>query len=195
MRAYFQFENGVTTTTFTEKRPSLCSILQQTDLVQALVTKQDITKVFRNHLEKAMNHLLHTELTALLLQDVKARGVEERSNIKPASYMLHGISLIKYGCLIVRASMRTSKRCGQRIKQQGFPYRLIKQGCKQVVNWLINYHDQKQWARHIGLVQGADHGTNARDPQQAPDQKVTKPAFSYQQRYINGHTSRRNSQK
>jgi len=32
-----------------------------TDLVQALVTKQDVTEVFRSHLERAMNHLLETE--------------------------------------------------------------------------------------------------------------------------------------
>ncbi|AJS58206.1 transposase [Paenibacillus sp. IHBB 10380] len=37
-----------------------------TDLVQALVTKKDVTEVFRNHLEAAMNHLLETELTAFL---------------------------------------------------------------------------------------------------------------------------------
>ncbi|AET57024.1 transposase, mutator family protein [Paenibacillus terrae HPL-003] len=37
-----------------------------TDLVQALVIKQDITEVFRSHLESAMNHLLETELTAFL---------------------------------------------------------------------------------------------------------------------------------
>ena len=37
-----------------------------TDLVQALVTKQDVTEVFRHHLETAMNHLLETELTAFL---------------------------------------------------------------------------------------------------------------------------------
>ncbi len=36
------------------------------DLVQALVTKQDVTEVFRSHLEIAMNHLLETELTAFL---------------------------------------------------------------------------------------------------------------------------------
>jgi len=39
-----------------------------TDLVHALVTvtKQDITEIFRTHFEKAMNHLLETELTAFL---------------------------------------------------------------------------------------------------------------------------------
>jgi putative transposase len=36
------------------------------DLIQALVTKQDVTEVFRSHLELAMNHLLETELTAFL---------------------------------------------------------------------------------------------------------------------------------
>ncbi|KJB84759.1 transposase, partial [Paenibacillus sp. E194] len=36
------------------------------DLVQALVTKQDVTEVFRSHLEAAMNRLLETELTAFL---------------------------------------------------------------------------------------------------------------------------------
>jgi len=37
-----------------------------TDLIQALVTKQDITEVFRSHLESAINQLLQTELTAFL---------------------------------------------------------------------------------------------------------------------------------
>ncbi|CAM3130766.1 Mutator family transposase [Paenibacillus sediminis] len=37
-----------------------------TNLVQALVTKQDVTEVFRFHLEISMNHLLETELTAFL---------------------------------------------------------------------------------------------------------------------------------
>ena len=37
-----------------------------TDLVQALVAKQDVTEIFRKHLELAMNYLLETELTAFL---------------------------------------------------------------------------------------------------------------------------------
>lgn len=37
-----------------------------TDLAPALVTKQDVTEIFRIHLKKAMNHLLETELTAFL---------------------------------------------------------------------------------------------------------------------------------
>ena len=38
-----------------------------TDIVQALVTKQDITEIFRFHLEMAMNRLLTTELTDFLV--------------------------------------------------------------------------------------------------------------------------------
>ena len=37
-----------------------------TELVEALVSKQDVTEVFRSHLEAAMNHLLETELSAFL---------------------------------------------------------------------------------------------------------------------------------
>ncbi len=37
-----------------------------TDIVEALVKKQDITEVFRTHLETAVNTLLATELTAFL---------------------------------------------------------------------------------------------------------------------------------
>lgn len=37
-----------------------------TDILQALVQKQDLTEVFRKHLEKAVNTLLETELTAFL---------------------------------------------------------------------------------------------------------------------------------
>ncbi|MCM3005715.1 IS256 family transposase [Priestia koreensis] len=37
-----------------------------TDLVQALVQKEDVTKVFRTHLENAVNTLLASELTAFL---------------------------------------------------------------------------------------------------------------------------------
>ncbi len=37
-----------------------------TDIVEALVKKQDITEVFRSHLETAVNTLLATELTAFL---------------------------------------------------------------------------------------------------------------------------------
>lgn len=37
-----------------------------TDIINALVKKQDITEVFRLHLEQAVNTLLATELTAFL---------------------------------------------------------------------------------------------------------------------------------
>lgn len=38
-----------------------------TDIIQALVKKEDIKKVFRIHLEAAINTLLRTELTAFRL--------------------------------------------------------------------------------------------------------------------------------
>ncbi|SER20245.1 transposase, partial [Piscibacillus halophilus] len=37
-----------------------------TDLIEALVQKQDIQEVFRQHLESAVNQLLKNELTAFL---------------------------------------------------------------------------------------------------------------------------------
>ncbi|MGG4263807.1 IS256 family transposase, partial [Peribacillus simplex] len=37
-----------------------------TDIVQALVKKEDITEIFRSHLELAVNTLLSSELTAFL---------------------------------------------------------------------------------------------------------------------------------
>lgn len=37
-----------------------------TDIMQALVKKEDISEVFRKHLETAVNTLLQTELTAFL---------------------------------------------------------------------------------------------------------------------------------
>jgi putative transposase len=36
------------------------------DIIQALAKKEDITEVFRLHLEAALNMLLKTELTAFL---------------------------------------------------------------------------------------------------------------------------------
>jgi len=38
-----------------------------TEIVEALVKNQDITEVFRTHLETAVNTLLATELTAFLI--------------------------------------------------------------------------------------------------------------------------------
>ncbi|WP_432694422.1 hypothetical protein ACRBU7_27340 (plasmid) [Priestia aryabhattai] len=37
-----------------------------TNLVQALVQKEDVTEIFRSHLENAVNTLLASELTAFL---------------------------------------------------------------------------------------------------------------------------------
>ncbi|SFK50284.1 Transposase, Mutator family, partial [Salinicoccus halodurans] len=36
------------------------------DIIQALVKKDDVTETFRSHLETAVNTLLKTELTAFL---------------------------------------------------------------------------------------------------------------------------------
>lgn len=62
-----------------------------TDLVQALVTKQDVTEVFRRHLESAMNHLLETELTAFLDYEKYDRTGINSGNSRNGGYtrMLH----------------------------------------------------------------------------------------------------------
>ncbi len=38
-----------------------------TEIVQTLVTKGDLNELFRSHLERAINTLLRTELTALCM--------------------------------------------------------------------------------------------------------------------------------
>lgn len=60
-------------------------IILPTDLVQALVTKQDITEVFRTHLEIAMNHLLETELTVFFDYENDHRGVNS-DNLRNGAY-------------------------------------------------------------------------------------------------------------
>ena len=57
-----------------------------TDLVQALVTKQDVTEIFRIHLEKAMNHLLQSELTAFLDYEKYDRAGINSGNSRNGSY-------------------------------------------------------------------------------------------------------------
>ncbi|MNJ39163.1 Transposase, Mutator family [compost metagenome] len=57
-----------------------------TDLVEALVTKQDITEVFRSHLESAMNHLLETELTAFLDYEKYDRAGFNSGNSRNGGY-------------------------------------------------------------------------------------------------------------
>jgi len=57
-----------------------------TDLVQALVTKQDVTEIFRIHLEKAMNHLLATELTAFLDYEKYDRAGFNSGNSRNGNY-------------------------------------------------------------------------------------------------------------
>ncbi len=56
------------------------------DLVQALVTKQDVTEIFRNHLEMAMNRLLETELTAFLDYEKYDRAGVNSGNSRNGSY-------------------------------------------------------------------------------------------------------------
>ena len=56
------------------------------DLVQALVTKQDVTEIFRKHLEMAMNHLLETELTAFLDYEKYDRIGFNSGNSRNGSY-------------------------------------------------------------------------------------------------------------
>ena len=58
-----------------------------TDLLQALVTKQDVTEIFRIHLEKAMNHLLETELTAFLDYEKYDRTGFNSGNSRNGNYL------------------------------------------------------------------------------------------------------------
>ncbi len=56
------------------------------DIVQALVQKQDITEVFRSHLETAVNTLLTTELTAFLDYEKYDRIGFNSGNSRNGSY-------------------------------------------------------------------------------------------------------------
>lgn len=58
-----------------------------TDLVQALVAKQDITEVFRTHLESAMNHLLETELSVFLDYEKYDRAGINSGNSRNGAYV------------------------------------------------------------------------------------------------------------
>lgn len=62
-----------------------------TEIVEALVKKQDITEVFRTHLETAVNTLLATELTAFLDYEKYDRIGFNSGNSRNGSYsrMLH----------------------------------------------------------------------------------------------------------
>ena len=57
-----------------------------TEIVEALVKKQDITEVFRSHLETAVNTLLATELTAFLDYEKYDRIVFNSGNSRNGSY-------------------------------------------------------------------------------------------------------------
>lgn len=57
-----------------------------TELVEAVVNKQDVTEVFRSHLETAMNHLLETELTSFLDYEKYDRAGIHSGNSRNGSY-------------------------------------------------------------------------------------------------------------
>lgn len=57
-----------------------------TDIIQALVKKEDITEVFRSHLETAVNTLLATELTAFLDYEKYDRTGFNSGNSRNGSY-------------------------------------------------------------------------------------------------------------
>lgn len=55
-------------------------------IIEALVQKQDITEAFREHLEKAVNTLLATELTAFLDYEKYDRIGFNSGNSRNGSY-------------------------------------------------------------------------------------------------------------
>ena len=57
-----------------------------TDLVQALVQKEDVTEIFRSHLENAVNTLLASELTAFLDYEKYDRIGFNTGNSRNGSY-------------------------------------------------------------------------------------------------------------
>ncbi len=57
-----------------------------TDIMQALAKKEDITEIFRSHLEKAVNMLLQTELTAFLDYEKHDRLGFNSGNSRNGSY-------------------------------------------------------------------------------------------------------------
>lgn len=57
-----------------------------TDIMQALAKKEDITEIFRSHLEKAVNTLLQTELTAFLDYEKHDRMGFNSGNSRNGSY-------------------------------------------------------------------------------------------------------------
>ncbi|MGG4042696.1 IS256 family transposase, partial [Bacillus smithii] len=57
-----------------------------TDIVEALVKKEDITEVFRQHLEAALNKLLENELTAFLDYEKYDRAGFHSGNSRNGTY-------------------------------------------------------------------------------------------------------------
>ena len=75
-----------------------------TEIVQTLVTKGDLNELFRSHLEKAINTLLRTELTAFLDYEKYDRTGFNSGNSRNGSYF-RSIKT-EYGELTLEIPMR-----------------------------------------------------------------------------------------
>lgn len=89
-----------------------------TEIVDALVKKQDITEIFRTHLEKAINSLLATELTVFLEYEKYDRDGFNSGNSRNGSYSrtLH----TEYGDLTIQIPR---DRNGEFKQQTVVPYK------------------------------------------------------------------------
>lgn len=56
------------------------------DIIQALVKKEDVSEIFRSHLEDAVNALLQTELTAFLDYEKYDRSGFNTGNSRNGAY-------------------------------------------------------------------------------------------------------------
>ncbi|RBS79401.1 hypothetical protein EB50_01633 [Enterococcus faecium] len=78
-----------------------------TEIVQTLVTKGDLNELFRSHLEKAINTLLRTELTAFLDYEKYDRTGFNSGNSRNGSYF-RSIKT-EYGELTFKTSNRIQR--------------------------------------------------------------------------------------
>src|SRR5690625_5736267 len=107
-----------------------------TDIVNALVKKQDITEVFRSHLEKAVNTLLTTELTAFLDYEKYDRIGFNSGNSRNGSYgrTLH----TEYGDVNIQIPLH---RNGEFKKQTVTPYKRSKDKLESFVIHIFQKDD------------------------------------------------------
>lgn len=136
------------------------------DIVQALVQKQDITEVFRSHLETAVNTLLATELTAFLDYEKYDRIGFNSGNSRNGSYdrTLH----TEYGDLLVTIPR---DRNGEFKQQTVAPYKrtndtlesfvihLFKKGVTMaeiadLIEKMYGHHYTRQTISNMTLVMG-----------------------------------------